>query len=182
MLEKHSAADWTLALLGHRGDCLWLLLVGSITCDPTTALAVSASQCMHASLAEGASGGRGKASSNKRPGQELSRAAGASQAAGQAGGSAPVPGAAGYAYDEVPVQPVPLKYVVTEVRRRLVPVGYMGWFEGAACMHMLQGKTFSGPSCFAAHAASRIPVAWEFDRLPSLRHLSRCSSGGKAMV
>ena len=186
MLEKHSAADWTLALLEHRGDCLWLLLVGYIShaiqrlpwlCQPQLN-----SQCMHAFLAEGASGGRGKASSNKRPGQELSRAAGVSQAAGQAGGSAPAPGAAGYAYDEVPVQPVPLKYVVTEVRRRLVPVGYMGWFEGAACMHMLQGKTFSGPSCFAAHAASRIPVAWEFDRLPSLRHLSRCSSGGKAMV
>lgn len=74
---------------------------------------------MHAFLAE-PSGARGKASSNKRPGQELNRAAGVSQAAGQAGGSAPGP--VGYAYDEVPVQPVPLKYVVTEVRHRL---GYM---------------------------------------------------------
>ena len=57
---------------------------------------------MHGHAPSETSGGRGK--SSKRP---------LSHAANQASGAAA--GAVGYSYDEVPLQPVPLKYVVGEV-------------------------------------------------------------------
>jgi hypothetical protein len=52
---------------------------------------------------EGASGSK---SGNKRAGQELNRGVSAGALSNQ--------GAPGYTYGEVPVQPVPLKYVVQE--------------------------------------------------------------------